>query len=505
MMAEASGKLTGRPGICFVTRGPGATNASPGIHIAKQDSTPMILFVGQVERGMKGREAFQEVDYAAAFGPIAKWATEIDDTRRIPEIVARAFHVATNGRPGPVVIGLPEDMLTEVAVVADAKPYKVSEPVPAEHEIEQVRDILAAAERPLVIVGGTRWDATAVNNLVRLSEEFSLPVAVSFRRQSLFPADHKNFVGDLGVGSNPELVEYARSSDAVILLGGRLSELPSQSYSLFSIPAPSQKLVHVHPGAEELGRVYQFDIGLNTSPGPFLESLLANQGKQPDRQALIGEMNRTFKAWTTPRCRKDSKIDLGEIMNELNARMPPSTVIANGAGNYATWVHRFYRFTKFGTQLAPTSGSMGYGIPAAVAAARLDRSRPVIAFAGDGCFLMNGQEFATAVQYDLAIIVIVVDNGMYGTIRMHQEMNYPDRVVATSLKNPDFAAYARAFGGHGERVEKTEDFVPALERAVSSGRPAIIHCLVSPDTLTIDRSLTVIRETAKSKLAVQSH
>ncbi|WP_425033038.1 thiamine pyrophosphate-binding protein [Pelagibacterium sp.] len=505
MMAEASGKLTGRPGICFVTRGPGATNASPGIHIAKQDSTPMILFVGQVERGMKGREAFQEVDYAAAFGPIAKWATEIDDTRRIPEIVARAFHVATNGRPGPVVIGLPEDMLTEVAVVADAKPYKVSEPVPAEHEIEQVRDILAAAERPLVIAGGTRWDATAVNNLVRLAEEFSLPVAVSFRRQSLFPADHKNFVGDLGVGSNPELVEYARSSDAVILLGGRLSELPSQSYSLFSIPAPSPKLVHVHPGAEELGRVYQFDIGLNTSPGPFLKSLLANQGKQKDRQALIGEMNRTFKAWTTPRCRKDSKIDLGEIMNELNARMPPSTVIANGAGNYATWVHRFYRFTKFGTQLAPTSGSMGYGIPAAVAAARLDLSRPVIAFAGDGCFLMNGQEFATAVQYDLAIIVIVVDNGMYGTIRMHQEMNYPDRVVATSLKNPDFAAYARAFGGHGERVEKTEDFVPALERAVSSGRPAIIHCLVSPDTLTIDRSLTVIRETAKSKLAVQSH
>lgn len=505
MMAEASGKLTGRPGICFVTRGPGATNASPGIHIAKQDSTPMILFVGQVERGMKGREAFQEVDYAAAFGPIAKWATEIDDTRRIPEIVARAFHVATNGRPGPVVIGLPEDMLTEVAVVADAKPYKVSEPVPAEHEIEQVRAILAAAERPLVIAGGTRWDATAVNNLVRLAEEFSLPVAVSFRRQSLFPADHKNFVGDLGVGSNPELVEYARSSDAVILLGGRLSELPSQSYSLFSIPAPSQKLVHVHPGAEELGRVYQFDIGLNTSPGPFLKSLLANQGKQTDRQALIGEMNRTFKAWTTPRCRKDSKIDLGEIMNELNARMPPSTVISNGAGNYATWVHRFYRFTKFGTQLAPTSGSMGYGIPAAVAAARLDRSRPVIAFAGDGCFLMNGQEFATAVQYDLAIIVIVVDNGMYGTIRMHQEMNYPDRVVATSLKNPDFAAYARAFGGHGERVEKTEDFVPALERAVSSGRPAIIHCLVSPDTLTIDRSLTVIRETAKSKLAVQSH
>ncbi|MCD7059386.1 thiamine pyrophosphate-binding protein [Pelagibacterium xiamenense] len=498
MMAEAAGKLTGRPGICFVTRGPGATNAAHGVHIAKQDSTPMILFVGQVARDMRGREAFQELDYRAVFGTMAKWATEVDDAARIPEMVARAFAVATSGRPGPVVIALPEDMLTETAAVADARAYQVPDPAPSSAEIAAVCDAIQSAERPLAILGGSRWTAAAREAMHAVAETLELPVAVSFRRQMLFSADHPNYIGDLSLGPNPGLVAYARSADLVLLIGTRLSEVASQGYTLLDIPTPRAKLVHVHPDPDELGRVYQPDIGIATSPAAFVAALSGALPPSPIRREAVAAERATFEAWNAPKLRKTDNVDMGAVMGHLRETLPPQTVITNGAGNYATWVHRFYRFTQFNTQLAPTSGSMGYGIPAAVAAARLDPGRPVVAFAGDGCFLMNGQEFATAIQYDLPIIVVIVDNSMFGTIRMHQERGYPGRAVGTALTNPDFAAYARAFGGHGERVETTAEFAPAFERARAAGRPAILHCIVDPEALSIDATLSEIRAKAQS-------
>lgn len=500
MMAEAQGKLTGRPGICFVTRGPGATNASPGIHIAKQDSSPLILFVGQVARDMRDREAFQEVDYRAVFGTLAKWATEIDQAARIPEIVARAFHVATSGRPGPVVIGLPEDVLTEEALVADARPVGVIDPAPSPADIERFAALLGEARRPLVIAGGSRWSQEAVDGLVRFAETFELPVAVTFRRQALFPQAHPNYAGDLGLGANPKLLDLARESDLVILLGTRLSEIASQSFTLLQIPAPTQKLVHVHPGIEELGRVYQADLPVNASPKAFIAALAGlRPGKAPGRAGRMEEAHRSYLGWSDKPAKQPGRFNLGEVIAELRDRLPPDAIVTNGAGNYASWLHRYYRFRRFGTQLAPTSGSMGYGVPAAVGAARLLPRRTIVAFAGDGCFLMNGQEFATAVQYELPIVVVVVDNGMYGTIRMHQENTYPGRVVGTTLKNPDFAAYAVAFGGHGERIERTEDFMPAFERAIASGKPAILHCIVDPEALTPAKSLSELRQAALAK------
>ncbi|GGG32767.1 thiamine pyrophosphate-binding protein [Chelatococcus composti] len=498
MMAEAHGKLTGRPGICFVTRGPGATNASPGIHIAKQDSTPLIVFVGQIERGMREREAFQELDYRAVFGTMAKWATEIDDITRIPEIVARAFRVATSGRPGPVVIALPEDMLVETATVADAQPYDPVETHPSLAQMAELQKLLWAAKAPVAILGGSRWNEKAVERFVRFAERFDLPVAVSFRRQMLFPADHPNFIGDIGFGPNPRLIERIKAADTVLLIGGRLSEVPSQSYSLLGIPEPGCTLVHVHPDANELGRVYRPTLAINASPAAFSAAL---EGLQPP--ATIGwsagreEARAAYLAWSDPTAiRTPGNLQLGEVMAYLEEKLPADAIMCNGAGNYAIWLHRFHRFRRFGTQLAPTSGSMGYGVPAAVGAKRLYPDRTVVAFAGDGCFLMHGQEFATAVQYNLPIVVIVIDNGIYGTIRMHQEREYPGRVSGTMLTNPDFAAYARAFGGHGERVERTEEFAPAFERALAAGKPAIIHCLIDPEVISPATTLSAIREKA---------
>jgi acetolactate synthase I/II/III large subunit len=502
MMAEAYGKLTGRPGICFVTRGPGATNASPGIHIAHQDSTPMILFVGQVDRSMRDREAFQELDYRAVFGSMTKWATEVGDPSRIPEIVSHAFHIATSGRPGPVAIALPEDVLTDQTSVADAKRYLQFDTAPLPADIRRVRECLSSAERPLVIAGGSRWDQETVDGLARFSERYELPVAVSFRRQSLFSSSHPNFVGDIGVGANPYLVDYARSSDLVLLLGGRLSELPSQGYTLLNLPTPSQKLIHVHPGSDELGRMYQPDIAINVSPRSFVSSMIETKpSARNGGNEVIAELRSRYLHWSGSPTNVPGPFNLGEVVCRLRDLLPKDALIANGAGNFATWVHRFYRFERYGTQLAPTSGSMGYGLPAGIAASRLDISRPVVVIAGDGDFLMTGQEFSTAVQYGLPVVVVVVDNGMYGTIRMHQERNYPGRVVATGLTNPDFAAYAIAFGGHGERVESTDAFFPAFDRAIKSRKPSIIHCLTDPEALTPAQSLSAIREVANSKLA----
>jgi acetolactate synthase-1/2/3 large subunit len=498
MMAEAQGKLTGRPGICFVTRGPGATNASPGVHIAAQDSTPMILFVGQVGRSMRGREAFQELDYRAVFGSIAKWVTEIDDAARLPELIARAFHVAMSGRPGPVVIALPEDMLRETAECADAAPVRIHEAVPAVADLDALDAMLAEARRPLVIAGGSRWDEAAVRDLADVAARYELPVCVSFRRQSLFPATSPFYAGDMGVGANPALVAAARESDLIILLGTRLSEAASQGYTLLDIPRPAQTLVHIHPGAEELGRVYQADLALNVSPRAFLEEMRGRGPRvAPERAAHVARLREAYLAWSGKPTVLSGSFNLGEIVAGLSKILPDDAIITNGAGNYAAWINRFYPFRAFGSLVAPTSGSMGYGVPAAVGALRLDPSRMVVAFAGDGCFLMNGQEFATAVQYGLQLIVIIVDNGMYGTIRMHQERDYPERVVGTALQNPDFCAYAKAFGGHGERVESTAAFWPAFERAIAAGKPTILHCLVDPEALTPARSLSAIRAAAR--------
>jgi acetolactate synthase-1/2/3 large subunit len=494
MMAEAYGKLTGRPGICFVTRGPGASNASPGIHIAMQDSTPMIVFVGQVERGMRGREAFQELDYPAVFGTMAKWAVEIDDAARIPEILARAFRVALQGRQGPVVIALPEDVLTDMASVADAPRVEPAQASPGAAEMERLASLIAEASRPLLMLGGSGWSNEARDAMIRFAERFDMPVTTTFRRQGLFPADHANYVGDLGVGQNPKLSQRVKGADLVILVGGRFSEQQSASYTLLEVPVPRQKLVHVYPDTAELGRVYQPTLAILATPQRFAAALdgLATPNRLAWRETREGA-RAEFLDWTGKPRALPGAFQLGEAMSFLRERLPADAIICNGAGNYATWVHRYYRFRRFGTQLAPTSGSMGYGTPAAVMAKRQCPDRAVIAFAGDGCFLMNGQEFATAVQYDLPIIVVILDNGMYGTIRMHQELRYPRRISGTALKNPDFAALAKAFGGHGERVERTEEFAPAFERAVGSGKPAILHCLVDPEALTPGRTLSEIR------------
>lgn len=498
-MAEAYGKLTGKPGICFVTRGPGATNASCGVHVAMQDSTPMILFVGQIARDMREREAFQEVDYRAVFGTVAKWATEIDSAARIPEIVARAFRVATQGRPGPVVIALPEDMLTDVADVPDAPRVVPAETSPGAADLAQLGALLAGAERPLAILGGSRWSPDASAAIADAAERLALPVATSFRRTDLFPADHPNFAGDVGIGPNPKLAARVREADLLLLLGGRMSEMPSSSYTLIDIPTPRQTLVHVHADPGELGRVYQPALAINATPGPFCAAFAAaaDGAAQPEgRRQRVADAHADYLEWSGQPRQLPGNFQLGTVMCWLRDRLGPDAILTNGAGNFSIWLHRYYRFRRNNTLLAPTSGTMGYGVPAAVMAKRQHPDRVVVNIAGDGDFLMNGQEFATAVQYGIPVIIAVIDNGMYGTIRMHQEREYPARISATALVNPDFAAYATAFGGHGERIERTEEFAPAFERALASGKPAILHCLTDPEALTPGRTLSEIRAAA---------
>ena len=500
MMAEAQGKLTGRPGICFVTRGPGATNASAGIHIAHQDSTPLIVFVGQVAREALGREAFQELDYGAVFGTMAKWVVQVDDARRLPELLSRAFHVATSGRPGPVVVALPEDMLTDAVPAADALPHAVAETHPGPDALRELAQRLAAAERPVAILGGSRWSEAAVRDFTAFAEAWSLPVYCSFRRQMLFPASHRCYGGDLGLGANPKLLARIRESDLVLLVGGRLSEVPSQGYTLLGIPVPAQPLVHVHADADELGRLYRPAQAIHATPQAFTAALSAVRPEGAVRWAAHATGARAdYLAWSDPApIRIPGPLQMGEVMRHLREVLPPDTIFCNGAGNFATWVHRFWPFTAFASQLAPTSGSMGYGLPAGVGAKRLWPQREVVVFSGDGDFLMHGQEFATAVQYGLPVIVVLLDNGMYGTIRMHQEREYPGRVSATQLRNPDFRAYAQAFGGHGERVERTEDFAPALARARASGLPSVLHCLLDAEAITPTGTLAGIRGAAQA-------
>lgn len=499
MMAEAVGKATGKPGICFVTRGPGATNGSAGVHIARQDSAPMIMFVGQVGRDMREREAFQELDYRQVFGGIAKWATEIDDPARIPEIVSRAFLTACNGRPGPVVVALPEDMLTERCVVPNATAVEPVETWPGLNDMSRLQKMLWAAKKPIALIGGSRWSEAASAAMMRFAERFALPVATTFRYQHLFDSSHPCYAGDFGIGPNPKLLARVKGADLVLLIGDRMSEMSSQSYTAFDIPEPQMKLVHVHPGAEELGRVYHPALAINAAPTAFCAAL---EGLQPPNEiAWKGEADTAhadFLAWTETPMPQPGPINLGEVMVWLRDNLGPEAIITNGAGNFATWINRYYRFRRYNTLIAPTSGSMGYGFPAAVAMKTLHPDRTVVCVAGDGDFLMTGQDFMTAVQYERPVIVILWDNGTYGTIRMHQEREYPGRVVGTELKNPDFAAYAKAFGGFGIRIEKTADFPAAFAAAQKSGLPSIIHLKVDAEPLTPSMSMSAIREKALS-------
>lgn len=494
MMADCHGRLTGRPGICFVTRGPGATNASAGVHIARQDSVPMILFIGQVARGIKEREAFQEVDYHAFYGSIAKWVVEIDDARRIPELVTRAFAVATSGRPGPVVVSLPEDMLTDEVEALQPLPYTPVETRPGEPEMEALQALLEKAERPFVILGGTRWTEQAVKHMCAALEKWALPVGCSFRRQALCDQLHSSYAGDVGIGINPKLGDYIKGADLALLVGCRFGEMPSSDYTLLKSPYPDQQLVHVYPDPHELGRVYRPTVAINATPAAFAEAFA---GIVPTRTPVWAnrteELHQSYLEWSTPPEKGVGAVHMGKVMTWLEGQLAEDAIICNGAGNFATWVHRFHRFRRFNTQAAPTSGSMGYGVPAGVAAKHLFPEREVVVWAGDGDFLMHGQEFATAVQHRLPIVVVILNNGIYGTIRMHQEREYPGRVSGTDLQNPDFAAYARAFGGHGETVATTEEFAPAFERARASGKPAIIEVKLDPEAITPTRSLSDIR------------
>jgi acetolactate synthase-1/2/3 large subunit len=500
MMAEAVGKLSGRPGVCFVTRGPGATNAAHGVHIAHQSSSPMILFVGQVDRGVKGRDAWQELDYAAVFGSMTKWTAEIDDASRMSELVSRAFHVATAGQPGPVVLALPHDVLIEQVDCLDAPPHQPVETSPGAPEMAALQALLAEAKSPIALLGGSRWDAAAREAVTRFAERFELPVATGFRRLPLFDPLHPNYAGDLGLSPNPELRARVKAADLVLSIGGRISDVTSQSYSLFEIPAPTARLVHVFPGPEELGRVWRPHLAINATPTRFAAALAdLTPSAPPAWRGAAEAAHADYLAWSEVATPQPGAVNLGEIMIWLRNNLPADAILTNGAGNFAAWVGRFFRVRRFGGHVAPNSGSMGYAVPAAVAMQRLHPGRRVVAISGDGDFLMNGQEFATAVQYDLPIVVVVCDNASYGTIRMHQERDYPGRVIGTDLKNPDFAAYASAFGGFGVTVERTADFGPAFQAAVASGQPSILHVKFATDAISPGQTLSAIRAQALAK------
>ncbi|MEI5686697.1 thiamine pyrophosphate-binding protein [Sphingomonas kyungheensis] len=471
-MACADGTLGHRPGIAFVTRGPGATNAAIGVHVARQDSQPLILFVGDVDRGTRDREAFQEVDMTAMFAPLAKWAARIDDAARIPEYVARAYAVAMSGRPGPVVLALPEDMLRDSAEVADRPRVERLSQGCDEAGLEQLADLLATAERPLAIVGGGGWDNVAAQDFAAWADRTGIAVATAFRRQDAIPNACPAYAGNLGYGPNPALVARVKAADLLLVVGARLGEATTDGYTLITPDHPGQRLIHVHPDATELGMTYRTDLAICAGMAEFAEALAAIDGPPHPGGA---EAHAEWLAWSTPAPRDGVAMDLGPCVAAMQAALPADTILCNGAGNYSGWWHRYWRYTAPGTQLAPTAGAMGYGVPAAVAAALRFPERQVVALAGDGCFLMNGQELATAVQHDAQMLVLVIDNGGYGTIRMHQEREYPGRVQATTLTNPDFAALARAYGCWAETVEQTEDFAPALARALDRRGVRLLH------------------------------
>ena len=485
IMAEADGKLTGRPGIAFVTRGPGATNAASGIHIAQQDSTPMILFVGQIGKEMYGRDAFQEVDYQQFFGGMAKLVVEVQQADRLPEIVSRAYHTAMSGRPGPVIIALPENMLTETTNSKPVNYINNSSSAPSTNDLAQFIEEIKSAENPILILGGSVWSNEAAEDLESISEMLGLTILTSHRRQSFYNNLHNNYGGDLGLGVNPKLIERINKSDYLVLLGGRLSENPSQGFSLLGIPEHDQKFIHIHPGPEEIGRIYKPHLGITCSPIFFVQALnnaLKGLNTKPSskNQIITNEAHEEYLEWgNMPLEAPNSGVDLTTAFRSLREDLDSNTIITNGAGNYAVWGHRLFRFTQFRTQLAPISGSMGYGLPAAIAAKLRNPAKTVIALAGDGCFQMTENEFATAVQYNVGVIVFVVDNEMYGTIRMHQHKSYKGKYKHTGLVNPDFNKLAVAMGGKGFTVEKTEDFMKLFYEAKAwadkNNLPTLLH------------------------------
>ena len=492
--ADAYGKLTGRPGICMVTRGPGATHASTGVHTAFQDSTPMILLIGQIGTDVRGREAFQEVDYGQMFGSLAKLVIELDDPARIPEHVARAFATAVSGRPGPVVLALPEDVLSGLADVPDAERYQVAQGHPGPADLARLRELLAGAERPLAIVGGGGWTPAGAADMQAFCEQNGVPVGAAFRCQDVIDNGSPCYVGDVGIGINPKLAQRVRDADCLLVVGARLGESTTSGYTLVGIPTPAHPLVHVHNDPEELGRTYHPTIAIVSGLPEFAAAARRLEPVDGTRFAAWREGARAdYLANLEPNPPIGTGVDLASVVKTLHARLPDA-IISNGAGNYTVWPHRFWQFSRYRSQLGPTSGAMGYGGPAAIAAAIVEPARPVVAFAGDGCFLMWGSELATMVREQLPIITIVCNNGMYGTIRMHQERTFPARVKATDLTNPDFAAYAKSFGAFGEVVEQTGQFAGALERAIAAGGPALLELRLDPEALTPRQSLSQARE-----------
>jgi acetolactate synthase-1/2/3 large subunit len=492
-MAEAYGKLTGRPGICLVTRAPGATHAAVGVYTAFQDSTPLVLLVGQVPRAHRGREAFQELDYDRTFGGIAKWVVEAERAGDLPQIAARAFHTALSGRPGPVVVALPEDVLAEEADVDDEPPRAPDRPVPDAADVERVRSLVAAAERPLVIVGGGGWSARAAADLRAWAEASAVPVLASFRRQDYLDNRSPSYAGALTIGHPPALAARVLEADLLIALGTRLGEIATRGYTTLEPPRTPQPLVHVHPDPDELGRVFVADVPVVADSGAFLSALRALPPVDGAGRAGWAESARAEYAASLVHRRGPGALDLGDVVAHLREALPADAIVTNGAGNFSVWAHRFYSYRGYRSQLAPCSGAMGYGVPAAVAAKIVHPERTVVCLAGDGDFQMSGQELAAAVQEDAPVVVLVVNNGMYGTIRMHQERHFPGRVSGTDLVNPDFVALARAYGAHAELVERSADFAAAFDRALRAGRPALLELPVDGEAITPAATLSAIR------------
>jgi acetolactate synthase I/II/III large subunit len=482
-MAGAYGRVTGRPAVCAVSRAPGATNASSGVHMAFRDSAPMLLLVGLPPRAVRGRGAFQELDVGAFFGQMTKWVAQVDDPARLPELVARAFQVAASGRPGPVVLGLPEDVLAAPVAVADARPYQAVQPHPDPADLDRLGALLAGAARPLLLAGGAGWTAAASADLRAFAEANALPVAASWRSQDVIDNRSPSYAGHAGVAADPRLAERVRAADLVVAVGPRLGEITTGGYRLLEAPRPRQTLVHVHPDVDELGRVYQADLPVNAGVARFAAALRALPPVgDPPWSAWTAQAHQEYLAWSRPPP-GGGRLDLAQVVAALRERLPEDTIVANGAGNFAIWLNRFWRYTSFPSQLGPRGGAMGYGLPAALAAQLAFPQRQVVAVSGDGDFLMTGQELATAMRHSLPVLIVLVNNDLYGTIRMHQERAYPGRQVGTDLANPDFAALARSYGAAGEVVERTEDFAPALDRALAAGGPAVLELRTDPELL----------------------
>ncbi|PLS19848.1 thiamine pyrophosphate-binding protein [Neptunicoccus cionae] len=499
-MAEAHGKMTGKPGICMVTRGPGACHAAIGVHIAQQDSTPMILLVGQIARDTTDREAFQEVDYRAMFGPIAKWATQIDDARRIPEYMSRAFRVATSGRPGPVVISLPEDMLTDVVSIADARAYTPTQAALSSANVEAIRAEISTASKPLLLLGGSGWDAQAARAITTFAESNNIPVTCSFRRQDIVNNLSPVYAGDFGTSTPTSLYASQREADLLIVIGARLGEMTTKTYSTITPPDPAVRMIHLHPDANEIGRVYSPDLGLVASPAETANALEGvNLGRADDWSDWCGKLHADYLADTEMPDSQEWELDMGAALCQIRDSLPEDTVVTLDAGNHTGWAQRYLRFGRPGRIVGSTCGAMGYSVPAAVAASVLEPERLVLSFVGDGGFMMSGNELATAAQYGGCPIVLLFNNGIYGTIRMHQERDHPERISGTTLQNHDFCRMAEGLGAHAERVTRTADFAAAFERARAAGRPALIELVTNPDQISSRTTISKLRENARAK------